>query len=75
LLTHDEYLLLADYRSYVECQDRVDEKFAERDHWTRKSILTVSRMGRFSSDRAINEYARDIWHVAPIPSSSGPENT
>ena len=65
LLGHDEYLLLADYDSYVECQDSVDEAFAERDTWTRKSILTVARMGRFSSDRAIREYCRDIWHVSP----------
>ena len=66
LIGRDEYLLLADYDSYVECQDRVDVAFAERDAWTRKSILTVARMGRFSSDRAIREYCRDIWHVSSI---------
>jgi glycogen phosphorylase len=66
LIGHDEYLLLADYDSYIECQDRVDVAFAERDAWTRKSILTVARMGRFSSDRAIREYCRDIWHVSPV---------
>jgi glycogen phosphorylase len=65
LIGHDEYLLLADYGSYIECQDSVDVAFAERDTWTRKSILTVARMGRFSSDRAIREYCRDIWHVSP----------
>jgi glycogen phosphorylase len=69
LIGHDEYLLLADYDSYIECQDRVDVAFAERDTWTRKSILTVARIGRFSSDRAIREYCRDIWHV---PSASSP---
>ena len=68
LIGRDEYLLLADYDSYVECQDGVDEAFAERDTWTRKSILTVARMGRFSSDRAIREYCRDIWRVSPVPS-------
>jgi starch phosphorylase len=66
LIGHDEYLLLADYDSYIECQDRVDVAFAQRDAWTRKSILTVARMGRFSSDRAIREYCRDIWHVNPV---------
>jgi starch phosphorylase len=66
LMGHDEYLLLADYDSYIECQDTVDVAFAERDTWTRKSILTVARMGRFSSDRAIREYCRDIWHVNPL---------
>ena len=65
LIGHDDYLLLADYDSYVERQDSVDEAFAERDIWTRRSILTVARMGRFSSDRAIREYCRDIWHVSP----------
>ena len=68
LIGYDEYLLLADYESYIECQDRVDMAFAERDTWTRRSILTVARMGRFSSDRAIREYCRDIWQVSPAVS-------
>ncbi len=74
LLTRDEYLLLADYDSYLECQDRVDEAFADADAWARRSILTVARMGRFSSDRAIREYCRDIWHVVPLssPAASSP---
>jgi glycogen phosphorylase len=58
------------YDSYIECQDRVDEAFTNRELWARKSILTVARMGRFSSDRAIREYARTIWHVDPLPSPS-----
>ena len=66
LLGRDEYLLLADYDSYVGCQTLVDSAFADSDGWTRKSILTVARMGRFSSDRAIREYGRDIWHVTPV---------
>jgi glycogen phosphorylase len=70
LISHDEYLLLADYDSYIECQDSVDLAFAERDAWTRQSIVTVARMGRFSSDRAIREYCRDIWHVSPIGDAS-----
>jgi len=72
LIGHDEYLLLADYDSYIECQDRVDVAFAERDTWTRKSIRTVARMGRFSSDRAIREYCRDIWRVGPVSRPPGP---
>jgi glycogen phosphorylase len=67
LLTRDEYLLLADYASYVDCQRRVDAAFADGDGWTRKSILNVARVGRFSSDRAIREYGREIWHVSPLP--------
>jgi len=68
LLGRDEYLLFADYDSYVDCQNEVDEAFADRETWTRKSILTVARMGRFSSDRAISEYCRQIWGVSPIAS-------
>ena len=68
LLDRDEYLLFADYDSYMDCQKEVDEAFADRDTWTRKSILTVARMGRFSSDRSIREYSRLIWKVSPIAS-------
>ncbi len=70
LLGRDEYLLLADYESYLESQDRVDQVFADREEWTRRSILTVARIGRFSSDRAIRDYCRDIWHVTPLSSPS-----
>jgi starch phosphorylase len=66
LIGRDEYLLFADYDSYVDCQNHVDEAFANRDAWTRKSILTVARMGRFSSDRAIREYCRHIWGVTAV---------
>jgi starch phosphorylase len=67
LLGSDPYMLLADYRSYVECQDEVGRAWLETDRWTRSSILNVARVGRFSSDRAIREYCRDIWHVQPVP--------
>jgi len=66
LLSRDEYLLLADYQAYVECQDRVSQAYRDQDHWTRMSILNVARMGKFSSDRAIREYCEDIWHVKPV---------
>lgn len=67
LLNHDEYMLLADYASYIECQQRVSHVYASRDEWTRMSILNVARMGKFSSDRSIREYCADIWKVKPIP--------
>ena len=67
LLGRDEYLLLADYRSYVECQDAVSLAWADRDRWTRMSILNVARAGKFSSDRSIHEYCQDIWDVAGVP--------
>jgi starch phosphorylase len=66
LLQHDEYLLLADYRAYVDCQQEVDHAYRDPAHWTRMSILNVARMGKFSSDRAIEEYAKHIWHVEPF---------
>ena len=66
LLTCDDYMLLADYQAYVECQQRVSQAYADRNAWTRMSILNCARVGRFSSDRSIREYCRDIWKVAPI---------
>jgi starch phosphorylase len=66
LLSWDHYLLLADYDSYVDRQNLADEAFADGDTWTRKSILTVARMGRFSSDRAIREYCGRIWRVTAM---------
>jgi starch phosphorylase len=62
----DYYLLCADYRSYVDAQGQVGELYRDVPAWTEKSILNVARMGKFSSDRAILEYARNIWNVAPL---------
>jgi glycogen phosphorylase len=67
LLRSDPFLVLADYQAYVDCQERVSAQWGNAGHWTRKSILTVARMGKFSSDRAIREYAGQIWHVPPMP--------
>jgi starch phosphorylase len=68
LLEHgDYYLHLADFHSYVETQRRVDETYRDQDKWTRMCILNIANMGRFSSDRTILEYAKDVWHVKPCP--------
>ena len=69
LLSEDEYLLLADYVSYVACQDRVEEAYRDAEAWTRMSILNAARCGFFSSDRTIDEYATDIWRVPRLPVS------
>ena len=66
LLYRDDYLLLADYRSYVDRQDDVDNIFRDERRWTQMSILNAARMGKFSSDRAILEYCEKVWAVRPI---------
>ena len=62
----DNYMLLADYRSYIEMQDRVDAVYRDKAAWTRMSILNTARSGKFSSDRTIREYAEEIWHIKPV---------
>ena len=62
----DRYLVLADYRAYIACQDQVARTYRDQAAWTRKSIMNTASMGKFSSDRTIREYADDIWAVAPI---------
>jgi starch phosphorylase len=68
ILNRDEYLVLADYRSYLDCHDRaVGPAWTDEDRWTRMSILNTARSGYFSSDRTVRDYCRDIWHTEPVP--------
>ena len=68
ILGWDEYLVLADYRSYIDCHDQaVGPAWADQDQWTRMSILNTARSGFFSSDRTVRDYTRDIWHAKPVP--------
>jgi starch phosphorylase len=67
LLERDEFLVLADYRAYVDCQAEVERVYHSPADWTRMSILNAARMGKFSSDRTIEEYCRDVWRVEPVP--------
>jgi starch phosphorylase len=64
----DPYLLLADFAAYVACQEEVGRAFLDHDRWDRMAILNVARMGKFSSDRTIREYAEEIWDVKPTRS-------
>ncbi len=66
LVYHDEYMLLADYQSYIDCQDKVDKMYRDQRKWTEMSILNVARSGKFSSDRTIKEYCKEIWKVKPV---------
>lgn len=63
LLNSDNYLLLADYAEYIACQDEVDKVYQDQEEWSRRAILNVARMAKFSSDRTISEYAKRIWKV------------
>lgn len=65
----DRYFLLADYDSYCKAQKRAEELFMNKDEWTKKSFINVCRSGKFSSDRTIEEYAQDIWHLEKVDNS------
>ena len=67
LLSTDPFMLLADYRAYLDCQDQVDKAFHDTENWSRMSILNTARTGKFSSDRAIQEYCQDIWKTKSVP--------
>src|SRR5262245_7100101 len=62
----DPFLVLADYRAYVACQERVARAYRDQAAWTRMSIMNTARMGEFSSDRTVRQYAGDIWGIAPV---------
>lgn len=63
---NDYYMILADLKSYSEAQDRVDATYRDAAKWNAMSLVNIARSGRFSSDRAVLEYARDIWHIDPV---------
>jgi glycogen phosphorylase len=66
LLSYDPFLVLADFRSYIDCQETVNQAFQDQDRWTRMSILNTAHSGKFSSDRSIREYAAEIWTTHSI---------
>jgi len=66
LINVDYYCLFPDYRSYIETQEKVSILYRDLDKWTQKSVLNVARMGKFSSDRSVQEYSKNIWNVKSI---------
>ncbi|MGD9164796.1 MAG: glycogen/starch/alpha-glucan phosphorylase, partial [Chromatiales bacterium] len=69
LLNSDHFKVMADFQSYLDISDRADSLYQNPDEWNRMAILNTARMSYFSSDRTIEEYAKKIWQVEPIPSS------
>ncbi|MEK6663813.1 MAG: glycogen/starch/alpha-glucan phosphorylase [Pseudomonadota bacterium] len=67
----DHYMLLADYASYIDCQQQVENLYRDKDAWMRKAILNVANMGKFSSDRTIREYSEHIWNAKTVVSKRG----
>jgi starch phosphorylase len=65
LLVHDPFFVLADYEAYVSCQEQVSALWIDPHAWTKKSILNLARMGKFSSDRSIREYCARVWNIKP----------
>jgi len=65
-LERDEYMVLADFGAYIACQNAVSAAYRDPERWTKMSIRNVARIGKFSSDRAIREYCRDIWRIDPL---------
>lgn len=66
LIHHDPYLCLADFRAYSDCQKDIERVFLDKRRWAHMAILNTARCGKFSSDRTISEYARDIWKLEPV---------
>ena len=62
----DPYKALADFQAYCDCQEEVDEAFRDKRRWARMAILNTARVGKFSSDRTISEYADQIWKLKPV---------
>ena len=65
IVYHDPYMVLADFADYRQAQNRIDELWADRKRWNSMSLMNTACSGRFAADRAVNEYAKNIWHTVP----------
>jgi starch phosphorylase len=63
---HDPYLCLADFAAYSDAQEKVSAAFQDKARWAKMAVLNTARVGKFSSDRTISEYAKDIWKLKPV---------
>jgi starch phosphorylase len=70
LLHEDRFMVLADYQSYLDAQERVEAAYADADAWSRSAVLNVARTGFFSSDRSMRDYLDRIWHAHPVTISA-----
>ena len=66
LINQDVYFILKDFRSYAEARAMINESYSDRKAWNRMAILNTACSGKFSSDRTIEEYVRDIWHLKKV---------
>ena len=66
MFKNDEYLLLADFEAYVHAQNRVEERYKDRKGWARMCLVNIAQSGYFSSDRTIEEYAKEIWNIESV---------
>ena len=67
LIREDRYMALADLRSYHDAQRRAEELYGDQTHWNQMSLVNIAGAGRFAADRAIRDYAGNIWHASPVP--------
>ena len=65
LINRDYFFVLADLEAFDTAMKKIEKDFQNKDEWTRKAILNVARIGKFTSDRAVMEYAKNIWHIKP----------
>jgi starch phosphorylase len=63
---HDPWVTIADFRSYVDAQKRVEAAYQDKDHWTKMSIINCANSGKFSTDRTISEYNNELWKLTPV---------